>query len=87
MEIHRAVIIMKYVIKYVTSSSMRYKVRLARTYSICVYPLTIAEDVIVHTEKSFRNLIKSDCIYHAPIDLEPNGRPFGHRSRHVVTLK
>ena len=23
------------------------------------------------------NTQKSDCIYHAPIDLEPNGRPFG----------
>ena len=24
--------------------------------------------------------IKSDCIYHFPIDLEPNGRPFGSKS-------
>ena len=23
---------------------------------------------------------ESDCIYHFPIDLEPNGRPFGSKS-------
>ena len=23
---------------------------------------------------------KSDCIYHAPVDLEPNRRPFGSKS-------
>ena len=41
----------------------------------------------LHTEKYFRNLIKSNrnhapksCIYHAPIDLKPNGRPFGSKS-------
>ena len=31
----------------------------------------------MHTEKSYHIKPKSDCIYHAPIDLEPNGRPFG----------
>ena len=31
--------------------------------------------VVLHTEKSFRNLIKSN-----QIDLEPNGRPFGLKS-------
>ena len=38
----------------------------------------------IHTEKSFQNLDKSnhksDCIDHFPIDLEPNGRPFGSKS-------
>ena len=35
-----------------------------------------------HTDKYFRNLIKSklDCIYHFPIDLEPNRRSFGSKS-------
>ena len=35
-----------------------------------------------YTEKYFQNLIKSksDCIYHFPIYLEPNGPPFGSKS-------
>ena len=32
----------------------------------------------VHTEKSYQIKPKSDCIYHFPIDLEPNGRLFGY---------
>ena len=38
--------------------------------------------ISVRTEKSDGNLIKSesDCIYHAPIHLEPNGRPLGSKS-------
>ena len=39
----------------------------------------------LHTEKYFRNLIKSTRnrivgTYHFPIDLEPSGRPFGYNS-------
>ena len=30
--------------------------------------------------KSYYINPKSDCIYHFPIDLEPNGRPFGSKS-------
>ena len=30
--------------------------------------------------KSYCIKLKSDCIYHFPIDLEPNGRPFGSKS-------
>ena len=26
--------------------------------------------------KSYKTRLKSDCIYHFPINLEPNGRPF-----------
>ena len=30
--------------------------------------------------KSYQINLKSDCIYHAPIDLNPNGRPLGSKS-------
>ena len=33
---------------------------------------------ILHTESDFK--LKSDCIYHFPIDLERNRRPFGSKS-------
>ena len=36
---------------------------------------------ILYTEKSYQIQLKSDCIYHAPIDLEQQiGRPFGSKS-------
>ena len=35
------------------------------------------DDLNIHTEKSYRIKPKSDCIYHFPIDLDPNGHcPF-----------
>ena len=44
-----------------------------------------AQNAKPHTEKSFRNLIKSNQnqivgIYHFPIDLKPNGPPYGSKS-------
>ena len=33
----------------------------------------------MNAEKSFRNLIKSDCIYHFPIDLEPKNLIIGNQ--------
>ena len=32
------------------------------------------------TENSYKINPKSDCIYHFPIDLKPNGRSFGFKS-------
>ena len=37
-------------------------------------------DEEVHTEKSYQINPKLNCIYHFPIDLEQNGRPFGSKS-------
>ena len=34
---------------------------------------------ILFFSKSYQVNPKSDCIYHFPIDLEPNGRPFGSK--------
>ena len=45
---------------------------------------TLVSRTAIHTEKSFRNLIKfnpeSDCSYHFPIDLDQTERPFGSKS-------
>ena len=45
-------------------------------------------EAMLHTEKSFPNLTKSyrqsDCIYHAPIDMERNGQcPFAFPNQSV----
>ena len=42
-----------------------------------------AWNTLTHREfflKSYEIKPKSDCSYHFPIDLEPNGRPFGSKS-------
>ena len=40
-------------------------------------------DMVAHREifpKSYQINLKSGCIYHFPVDLDPNGRPFGSKS-------
>ena len=39
-----------------------------------IKPSTVPENSSPSTHREIKP--KSDCIYHAPIDLEPNGRPF-----------
>ena len=49
--------------------------------SMCGCDSTILDNthrVIFLKSCSFK--LKSDCIYHFPIDLGPNGRPFGSKS-------
>ena len=42
-----------------------------------VYPRL---STLIYTKGCNAFVPRSDCIYHSPTDLEPNGRPFGFRS-------
>ena len=45
-----------------------------------VFQMGLQLAVTIHAEKSYSINLKSDSIYHFPIDLEPNGRPFVFKS-------
>ena len=77
----------KYITEYITNHNL-FRPLLRQ------FPVPVPETVSCVTDSSnlkyathrgifskyYQTKLKSDCIYHFPIDLEPNGRPFGSKS-------